>query len=206
VRKLFKGADSSGCGGGTRQVQVESMEDNSAKCSRITDGAESQIPYSFRPSTISHMMRIRLVDGGDWLFFGAQWVFEPLPEAVSTWETQPTTPRSDRVPTGETRDRRLHGDDGFRLDCDVRYADNDVSLAQQRRGVRENDSCSPPTRLLFYSYRVRTIDGSLVSGCFLKDLEIHVKSWNSPEDYRVLKPLGICRESTVELAFRTRIV
>jgi len=52
---------------------------------------EQTIAYSFDTPFISHLVRFAPQDAAFWRIEGVEWIWEPAPELVTTWQTQETT-------------------------------------------------------------------------------------------------------------------
>ena len=57
----------------------------------INHNGETILPYVFDPTQIASLLRIISPDEVDWRYFGVRWIWEPLPELVTYYETQGTT-------------------------------------------------------------------------------------------------------------------
>ena len=79
--------------GQPRTVQVEYDQGLFSEPFTVNPGPlQSQVPYSFQqPLVGAHLLRLVALNEALWRFYRLRWVWEPMPEAVSVWETQPTT-------------------------------------------------------------------------------------------------------------------
>jgi len=136
---------------------------------------------------IGHLVRLLPVDGLDWLFYGARFVWEPSPELVTRWITQPTT---------HDLSGYQHLKDGF-----IPYMSTaDVTLTVTLDGVPyvytlpNSGGEYVKHYLLFQPKKFRWAEYSAISTAgfrvFERDMEIRVKAWGSTGPYNIVRPFG----------------
>lgn len=151
---------------------------------------EQTIAYSFDVPFITHLVRMLPLDADFWRIQGIEWVFEPLPELVETWETQQTT--HDFPSWFHHRDLYLPIISSDVVTLVVRTVENPAgpfTYTKASTGGQYDRGYFPvkPMKALAVSYRLTSPAGFRV---FAKDLTVNVKAWGSPGPFVAKQPFG----------------
>jgi len=157
----------------------------------VNENGEDVSPLSFPTPFIGHLVRIVPTDPTKtWRFYVAEWVWEPAPDLVAVWETQPTTLD---LPGYHHEERALVGymsstDAQLIITCDNQqfiYALPNSSNRYVKLEILE-----APNKSKVSSYRIETVTGLPGIRVFQRDLEIRVKGWGMPGPYQSFRPFG----------------
>ena len=175
-----------------RTVQVQ--HDGGTLGATITVNHNGQIenPFSFTPF-VAHNVRLVPTDGNSWRLFKYRFVWEPMPELTTVWETQATT-------------HNLPGFQHLRDGYISLISTDTVTLTITADGVAFNYSIPSTagghrkTYLVFqrmkgkeFVYRLSSASGFRL---FLRDSEVRVRPWGGESGYIVNQPFGdVHRES-----------
>ena len=66
-------------------------DQNDLQTYTINHNGQQIKPYVFDPTQVASLLRIISPDSVDWRYFGVRWIWEPIPELVTYYETQGTT-------------------------------------------------------------------------------------------------------------------
>jgi len=158
----------------------------------IQHNGRSEQAYSFATPFIAHLVRILGNDSDPWKLFKWRWVFEPSPELVTDWITQPTT---------------LDGE-GFMHIREVQIAH--ISTANLTFSIITDDGTNAPitdtytinhgngvykkTYIVTRDRKFKSVTFKLVSAAgfrvFQKDIEVRFRSWGQSGGYNIVKPFG----------------
>ena len=158
----------------------------------IQHNGRSEQAYSFATPFIAHLVRILGNDSDPWKLFKWRWVFEPSPELVTDWITQPTT---------------LDGE-GFMHIREVQIAH--ISTANLTFSIITDDGTNAPitdtytinhgtgvykkTYVVTQARKFKSVTFKLVSAAgfrvFQKDIEVRFRSWGAGGGYVTVKPFG----------------
>ncbi len=177
--------------GQTRSVQVQYDGGTVALTLSVNHNGEIEKAYpgvgdAWNPF-IAHLVRLVPTDANDWLLLGWRWVFEPSPELVTRWITQPTT---------HDLSGYQHLFDGF-----IPYmATAPVTLTVTLDGapyvytLPSSGGAYVKHYLHFQPKKFRWAEYSAVSSSgfrvFERDMEIRVKAWGSSGPYSTVRPFG----------------
>lgn len=189
--KFFQGilieADTKGA---DRQIQVQFDNDQDGPLLTVNHDGRIRKPFSFETPFHAHQVRLLPKDAAEWRLFSFDWIWEPSPELVKFWQTQPTS----------------HGLTGYQHLKAVQLAieaTSDVLLTVNFDGVERSVTVNatggellkrykilPVMKAKVFSYRVEsTVDGEGFR-LYLKDCEVKVKEWDSAEEYQTARPFG----------------
>jgi hypothetical protein len=183
--------------GATHQLQVEYDDEVLSEVFTINPGnLQNQVPYSFQtPIVGAHMLRLLSLTQNLWRFYKLRWIFEPMPEAVSVWETQPT---SLDFPGYHQEERILVAHmSTVDFDLSVLADSGTVTYRVPNSGGRlvKTEILEAPNKGKVYQYRFATVDLSRTLRLFLKDSETRHRAWGGAA-YQVLHPWGdVSREN-----------
>lgn len=140
---------------------------------------EEVIAYSFNVPFISHLVRFQPLDAEFWRIQGIEWIWEPVPELVTTWQTQETT--HDFPGWFHHRDLYLPIISSDVVTLVVNTIENPggpFSYMKASTGGLYDRGYFPvkPMKSLAASYKLTSPAGFRV---FQKDLVVNVKAWGS---------------------------
>ncbi len=177
-------------GGQSRQLKVEYDNGQFSEVFTLSDSIENQIPYSFLSTFVAHMVRIVPVDAGSWLFYGAEWRFQPVPELVSTWSTPGTT----KDFRGYSQDERALISHQSIYDFNFVVTADGVSdtytVPNSSGQFVKTEILLRSRKGLVWQYQIQTINQLPGVRVYQQDLEIWSRSWGSTEPYQSLRPFG----------------
>ena len=156
----------------------------------IQHNGQTEIAYSFTPF-VAHLLRLaQVTPNALWKFYGVRWVFEPMPELATTWQTQQTT----------------HDLSGFMHVKEMHIAlmsTSIVTISIQADNVTLPPILIPstggaykkihlllppnPNKAMAYSYGFTSTVGFRL---FKRDIEVKVKQWGSTGPYLTFLPFG----------------
>jgi hypothetical protein len=177
--------------GQPRTVQVEYDQGLFSEPFTVNPGPlQSQVPYSFQqPLVGAHLLRLVALNQEFWRFYRLRWVWEPMPEAVSVWETQPTTLD---LP-GYSQEERILIAHMSTSDFVVTVTADGVSqtypVANSGGLFVKTEILEAPNKGKVYTFRAATVDGSQSLRIFMKDLEVRHRAWGGGA-YESLRPFG----------------
>ncbi len=150
-------------------------------------------PYVFDPTQIASLLRIISPDGVDWRYFGVRWIWEPVPELVTYYETQGTTHdlsgyqflKDGYISLISTADVTLTINvDGVNFVYTIPSTGGLYKKNYILFGI--NSSTGQTLKGKLYTYILASTAGFRL---FQKDCEVRVHSWGSG-DYQVRQPFG----------------
>ncbi len=173
-------------GGAARTVQVQS--DGGAVQATLTVNHSGQIeaPFSFTPF-VAHTLRLVPTDANSWRLFNVRWVWEPMPELATVWETQGTT---HDIPGFQ------HLRDGYISLISSGIVTLTVTLdgvpfvvtIPSTAGVHSKPYVVFPARKgKQYVYKLTAAAGFRL---FQRDCEVRVKGWGQNGPYTIVNPFG----------------
>jgi hypothetical protein len=77
--------------GQNKQIQIQGDAAQPLQTYTINHNGEVILPYTFDPAKIASLVRVIGLDSVPWRFFGIRYIWEPVPELVTYYETQTTT-------------------------------------------------------------------------------------------------------------------
>ncbi len=176
--------------GTPKQIQVEYDGGGLSEVITLDSTLQGEIPYSFLDPFIAHLVRIVSVDAVEWMFYGVRWIFQPLPEAVSVYQTPPTT----KDFPGFSQDERALIAHMSTVDFDFLVTADGQTTTYPIRHSNGLYTKTPvlfrPNKGLWYQYAFRVTDHSSTLRLFLQDCEVRSRSWGSGSGYQVLRPFG----------------
>jgi hypothetical protein len=141
-------------------------------------------PYSFEPF-IAH--NLRFAPAAAWRYFRAQWVWEPVPEAATTWATQGTCFDADGFIHVRRAFIALMSSATVTLTVNIDGVNYTYTLASTAGAYRKLPVVFRPVKGKLHSFRV---ESALPLRLFVKDTEVWFKPWGDAGPYRVAKPFG----------------
>lgn len=150
-------------------------------------------PYVFDPTQIASLLRIISPDGVDWRYFGVRWIWEPVPELVTYYETQGTTHdlsgyqflKDGYIALISTADVTLTINvDGTNFVYTIPSTSGLYKKNYILFGI--NGSTGQTLKGKLYTYILESEAGFRL---FQKDCEVRVHAWGSG-DYTVRQPFG----------------
>jgi hypothetical protein len=141
--------------------------------------------YTFEPF-IAH--NLRMLSLSPWRYFGAHWIWEPVPELALLWQTQGTNHDLPGFLHLRRAQIALVSSAGVVFTVNVDGTDFQYtfeSTAGQYRKLALPAFHVAKGKLL--TYRLESAEPFRL---FLKDTEVHVKSWGSTEPYAIVHPFG----------------
>lgn len=174
----------------TVQVLDENGNPHTFTPTTILHPREETIAYSFDVPFISHLVRFLPTDAAFWRIQGVEWVFEPLPELVQTWQTQETT--HDMSGWFSHRDIYLPIISSDVVTLVVNTIENPsgpFTYTKPSTASLYDRGYFPvqPMKALAASYRLTSPAPFRV---FAKDLTVNVKGWGSPGPFVSKQPFG----------------
>jgi hypothetical protein len=169
-----------------RTIQVQS--DGGAVQATLTVDHNGQIeaPFSFTPF-VAHAMRLVPTDANSWRLFNVRWVWEPMPELATVWETQGTT---HDIPGFQ------HLRDGYISLISSGVVTLTVTLdgvpfvltIPSTAGAHSKPYVTFPARKgKQFVYRLSAAAGFRL---FQRDCEVRVKGWGQAGPYTIVNPFG----------------
>jgi hypothetical protein len=186
--KFFQGilieADTKGV---DRQMRVQFDNDQDGPLIVVNHDGRIRRPYSFETPFHAHQVRLLPEDAGDWRLFSYDWVWEPSPELVRFYQTQPTS----------------HGLPGYQHLRSAQLAieaTSDVLLTVIADQVERSFTVNATAGLLLkryitlsvmkakvFTYRLESEEGFRL---YRKDCQVSVKPWDTTEAYQTARPFG----------------
>jgi hypothetical protein len=156
----------------------------------ILHNYEQIIAYSFDVPFITHLVRMLPLDAQFWRIMGVEWIYEPAPELVETWETQETT--LDFPGWFHHRELYLPIISTDLVTLSVRTIENPAgpfTYTKASTGGAYDRGYFPvnPMKALAVAYRLTSPAGFRV---FQKDLTVSAKAWGSPGPFTPKQPFG----------------
>jgi hypothetical protein len=163
------------------------------------DGGSSSGPYTishairdtkrvaFNPPFIAHSVRLRSTDSDNAWIHGADWVWEPAPDAADHWETQETS--HDVTGFHHLRDLWLPHISTANLTLSV-FADGvetQYTVPHGSGAYRRTYVPMVANKGKYYAYKVVS---SAECRVFMRDLAVRMKPWGSPGEYAIVRPFG----------------
>ncbi len=179
-------------GGLARTVQVQGDGGTVQATFTVNHNGQIEAPFSFTPF-VAHTLRLVPTDANSWRLFNVRWVWEPMPELATVWETQGTT----------------HGIPGFQhlrdgyislissgvvtLTINIDGVDY-VQTIPSTAGVHSKPYVVlRPIKGKQFVYKLTAATGFRL---FQRDCEVRVKGWGQtgprggPGAYRIVNPFG----------------
>jgi hypothetical protein len=186
--KFFQGilieADTKGV---DRQMRVQFDNDQDGPLIVVNHDGRIRRPYSFETPFHAHQVRLLPEDAGDWRLFNYDWIWEPSPELVRFYQTQPTS----------------HGLPGYQHLRSAQLAieaTSDVLLTVIADEVERSFTVNATAGILLkryitlsvmkakvFTYRLESKEGFRL---YRKDCQVSVKSWDTTEAYQTARPFG----------------
>jgi hypothetical protein len=175
-----------------RTVQVLDQDGNAHAFTPtpILHSREQTIAYSFNTPFVAHLVRFLPQDANFWRIQGVEWIFEPAPELVQTWETQETT--LDFPGWFHHRDIYLPIISSAVVTLAVATVENPggpfLYTKPSTAGLYDRGYFPlQPMKALAVKYTLTSPAGFRV---FVKDLSVNAKAWGSPGPFMPKKPFG----------------
>lgn len=172
--------------GVARTVQVQSDGGTVQATLTINHNGQIEAPFSFTPF-VAHTLRLVPTDANSWRLFSVRWVWEPMPELATVWETQGTT---HDIPGFQ------HLRDGYISLISSGVVTLTVTLdgvpfvvtIPSTAGVHSKPYVTFPARKgKQYVYRLTAAVGFRL---FQRDCEVRVKGWGQAGPYTIVNPFG----------------
>ena len=170
-----------------RVIQIQYDNDVDAETITVNHNGRIRIPYSFITPFHANRMRLLPTDSADWRLFGFTWVWEPAPELVKRWITQPTS--HDLPGYQHLRDAQIALISTDEVLLTVNYDDKSASFVISSTGGIFLKQYVPFTvmKAKVYQYEFTSATGFRL---FAKDSEVRVKPWGSNDPYTTVRPFG----------------
>ncbi len=170
-----------------RTIQVQYDNDVNGPTITANHNGRIKIPYSFATPFHAHKMRLLPTDVADWRLFDISWVWEPAPELVKYWITQPTS--HDLPGYQHLRDAQIALISTDEVLLTVNYDDKSASFTINSTGGVFLKQYVPFTvmKAKVYQYKFSSATGFRL---FAKDSEVRVKPWGSQDPYATVRPFG----------------
>jgi len=145
-----------------------------------------EVPYSF-PPFVGHLIRLAPTDANSWRLFDARFIWNPTPELATNWTTQGTT-------------HDLAGFQHLRDGYIAHVSTADISLVVNADGtnftytIPNSGGAYKKTYVVFKPMKAKLYSYTLTSASpfqlFLRDCEVHTRSWGDPGPYQIVNPFG----------------
>lgn len=153
----------------------------------VNDTGETMTAYSFNPPVVAHLLRVNPIDTVAWRLLDYQYIFEPAPEQVLNWQTQPTTFDSP----------------GFKhcyLIGLAHVSTQDITLVVAVDGnnfsytIANSGGIYAKTFLVLQAIKGKAFSFGLASPApfqiFARDTEVRWMPWNAQTEYQIATPFG----------------
>lgn len=186
--KFFQGilieADTQGI---DRQMQVQF--DNGQLGPLITVNHDGRIrrPYSFETTFHAHQVRLLPKDASAWRLFSFDWIYEPAPELVKFWQTQPTSHGLTGYQHLKSAQLAIEATSEVLLTVDFDGVERTVTVNSTAGELKKRYIILPVMKAKVYSYRLESDEGFRL---YVKDCEVKVKQWDTEAEYQTAHPFG----------------
>ncbi len=184
VQGVIIEADTKGVG---RIIKIQRDNDVDTETITATHDGRIRIPYSFVTPFHAQRMRLLPADAADWRLFGLTWVWEPAPELVKRWITQPTS-------------HDLPGFQHLRSAQIALISTDEVLLTVNYDNKSASFTIDSTNGVLLKQYVPFTVmkakvfqykfSSATAFRLYSKDCEVRVKPWGSQDPYMTVKPFG----------------
>ena len=178
--------------GVARTVQVQSDGGTVQATLTINHNGQIEAPFSFTPF-VAHTLRLVPTDPNSWRLFNVRWVWEPMPELATIWETQGTV--HDLPGFQHLRDAyiSLISPADVILTTTIDGANHTFTVPSTAGAHRKVYVTLKPVKGKQFVYKLTS---AAAFRLFKRDCEVRVKSWGSDGPYAIVNPFGdIHRES-----------
>ena len=154
----------------------------------MTHAGEVQLPYSFGP-VIAHRIRLTPSDAGDtWELFSVEPIGPKAPEAVTTWNPQPTSHGLSGYQTVREVRPVVQGSGICNINAVCEFGQFTVSLLMTGAVQKAYIPC-PVNKGMLYAWSVYGVGGAAVR-VFADEFEVVVKQWGAGGAFSVVRPFG----------------
>lgn len=173
-------------GGVARTVEVQHDGGTLGATITVNHNGQLEAPFSFTPF-VAHNLRLVPTDANSWQLFKYRFVWEPMPELTTVWETQATT--HDLPGFQHLRDGyiSLISTDTVTLTITVDGVPFIYTIASTAGAHRKTYLVFQRMKGKEFVYRLASPAGFRL---FVRDSEVRLKTWGSESGYTVQQPFG----------------
>lgn len=186
--KFFQGilleADTNGV---DRQIQVQFDNDQDGPLLTVNHDGRIRKPVSFETPFHAHQVRLLPVDAADWRLFSFDWVWEPSPELVRFWQTQPTSHGLSGYQHLKSAQLAIEATSEVLMTVNFDGVERSMTVNATGGELKKRYIILPVMKAKVYSYRLESDEGFRL---YVKDCEVKVKVWDTQEGYQTARPFG----------------
>ena len=170
-----------------RQMQVQFDNDQDGPLITVNHDGRIRRPYSFTTPFHAHQVRLLPKDAADWRLFSFDWIWEPAPELVRFYQTQPTSHGLVGFQHLRSAQIAIEATSEVLMTVNFDGVERSVTVNSTKGELLKRYVILPVMKAKVFSYRLESEEGFRL---YVKDCEVKVKQWDSAEEYQTAKPFG----------------
>lgn len=174
-------------GGVNRKIQVQFDNDQDGPLLTVNHDGRIRKPVSFETPFHAHQVRLLPLDASEWRLFSFDWVWEPSPELVRFWQTQPTSHGLTGFQHLRSAQLAIEATSEVLMTITFDGVERSVTVNSTGGELKKRYVILPVMKAKIYSYRLESNEGFRL---YVKDCEVKVKQWDSAEEYQTAHPFG----------------
>jgi hypothetical protein len=186
--KFFQGllleADTKGV---DRRIRVQFDNDQDGPLLTVNHDGRIRKPVSFETPFHAHQVRLLPIDAADWRLFSFDWIWEPSPELVRFYQTQPTSHGLTGFQHLRSAQIAIEATSEVLMTITFDGEERTVTVNSTKGELKKRYVILPVMKAKIFSYRLESDEGFRL---YVKDCEVKVKQWDSADEYQTAHPFG----------------